>query len=76
MLDRLTKTTSLIGRQRSSSPSEEETVCKRPRWPDESGDGPLCPNHVNRNNFTHEHTISKMYPSKTTKHLSMICVFS
>lgn len=29
---------SLIGRQRSSSPSEEETACKRPRWQDESGD--------------------------------------
>lgn len=29
---------SLIGRQRSSSPSEEETTCKRPRWQDESGD--------------------------------------
>lgn len=30
----------LIGRQRSSSPSEEETTCKRPRWQDESGDCP------------------------------------
>uniref|UniRef100_A0A8D0A0K5 Si:dkeyp-97b10.3 n=1 Tax=Sander lucioperca TaxID=283035 RepID=A0A8D0A0K5_SANLU len=30
---------SLIGRQRSSSPSEEETTCKRPRWQDESDGG-------------------------------------
>uniref|UniRef100_A0A3P8RM13 Si:dkeyp-97b10.3 n=1 Tax=Amphiprion percula TaxID=161767 RepID=A0A3P8RM13_AMPPE len=28
----------LVLRQRSSSPSEEETVCKRPRWQDESGE--------------------------------------
>ncbi|XP_037533743.1 uncharacterized protein si:dkeyp-97b10.3 [Nematolebias whitei] len=30
------KKRTISGRQRSSSPSEEETACKRPRWQDES----------------------------------------